>query len=320
MAWKGPVLEKDDPYGNSETDMTIKAVKHVQEAQIIPAKDYRQIKEMVYRYGGVESSIYMSMNDSSSKSINYNEEEYAYCYKGEKKPNHDVVIIGWDDNYSKELFQVENIEGNGAFICVNSWGTDFGFGGVFYISYYDDCIGTNSVCYTRIEDIDNYDNIYQSDLCGWTGTMGFQEKNTAYFANVYLAKSDENLEAVGFYSTTTDLEYQVFVCEDYKDQSSLNERNHIAAEGVIKNKGYYTIKLDKAYSVRESRKFAIIVKISKKDDKDTAQLIPVEMLTEGVEDKIDLSDGEGYFSSAGYYWSSAEKQNCNICLKAYTIN
>ena len=164
-----------------------------------------------------------------------------------------MVIIGWDDNYSKELFQVENIEGNGAFICVNSWGTDFGFGGVFYISYYDDCIGTNSVCYTRIEDIDNYDNIYQSDLCGWTGTMGFQEKNTAYF-------------------------------------------------------------------VRESRKFAIIVKISKKDDKDTAQLIPVEMLTEGVEDKIDLSDGEGYFSSAGYYWSSAEKQNCNICLKAYTIN
>ena len=40
-----------------------------------------------------------------------------------KKPNHDVVIIGWDDNYSKELFNDQShSEGDGAFICMNSWG------------------------------------------------------------------------------------------------------------------------------------------------------------------------------------------------------
>lgn len=319
-AWKGPVLEADDPYGDNVSEDTLKAVKHVQGVEIIPSKDYQQIKEMVYKYGGVESSMYMSMDNSSSKSIYYNESEAAYCYKGNNKANHDVVIIGWDDNYDKELFNDKTIEGNGAFICKNSWGEDFGFDGVFYISYYDDCIGTNNVCYTVVEDVDNYDNIYQSDLCGWTGTMGFKGKTSAYFANVYTAREDEKLRAVGFYGASTDLEYQVFVCEDYKGQESLNERNHVAAEGTIKNKGYYTIELDKEYNISKDSKFAVIVKISNMDDSEVFKLVPVEMITDFTKDKVDISDGEGYFSSMGYNWQSAEKQKCNICLKAYTNN
>ena len=35
--------------------------------------------------------------------------------------------------------------------------------------------------------------------------------------------------------------------------------------------------------------------------------------------QIDLSDGEGYISFEGQRWENVEeKQNCNICLKAYT--
>ncbi len=319
MAWKGPVLEEDDPYDNSKTDLSLQPVKHVQGAEIIPAKDYEQIKEKVFKYGGVESSMYMSMNNSASSSVYYNDTECAYCYKGDDKPNHDVVIIGWDDNYSKELFNDETIKEDGAFICRNSWGSSFGFDGVFYISYEDDCIGTNNVCYTDIEGVDNYDNIYQSDLCGWTGTMGFKGKKSAYFANVYTAEKTEKLQAVGFYSTTTELDYEIFVCENFADKNSLNERNHVAASGTIDNKGFYTIRLDKDYIIEENSKFAVVVKISNKKS-NVFKLIPVEMDANDMTGKVDLSDGEGYFSSAGYNWQSAEKQDCNICLKAYTSN
>ena len=31
----------------------------------------------------------------------------------------------------------------------------------------DTNVGTHNVVYTDIESADNYDNIYQSDLCGW---------------------------------------------------------------------------------------------------------------------------------------------------------
>ena len=54
-AWKGPVYEEDDPYGDNQTDASLTAVKHVQEMQIIDGKDYEKIKEAVFKYGGVQN-------------------------------------------------------------------------------------------------------------------------------------------------------------------------------------------------------------------------------------------------------------------------
>jgi hypothetical protein len=150
--------------------------------------------------------------------------------------------------------------------------------------------------------------------------MGFKGKNTAYFANVYTAEGKEKLQAVGFYATTTDLKYEVFVCENYGGITSLKNRNHVAASGTIENKGYYTIKLDKDYKIEGGNKFAVIIKISSQSDSDVFKLIPVEMDNGSIAGKLDLTDGEGYFSSEGYNWQSAEQQDCNICLKAYTSN
>lgn len=320
MAWKGPVLEQDDPYGSTEKKDNLECVKHVQGAEILPEKDYDQIKEMVYKYGGVESSMYMSLSNSKSKSIYYNESEYAYCYKGKKKPNHDVVIIGWDDNYAKELFNDETIEGDGAFLCMNSWGEDFGYNGTFYVSYYDDRIGTSNVCYTDVEDVNNYNNIYQSDICGWTGSMGFEGQSTVYFANAYTPSKNEKLQAVGFYAVTSGLKYEVFVDSNFVGETSLSERTHTAASGTLTNKGYYTIPLDKDYFVKKGQKFSVTVKITNTEDDDFFKLIPVEMNGSDDSYQVDLSDGEGYFSSTGNRWQSAENHDCNICLKAYTSN
>ena len=73
---------------------------------------------------------------------------------GQDKPNHDVVMIGWDDNYPKENVNVD-LEGDGAFICQNSWGSSCGDNGVFYVSYYDTNVGTHNVVYTDIDSTDN---------------------------------------------------------------------------------------------------------------------------------------------------------------------
>ena len=62
------------------------------------------------------------------------------------------------------------------------------------------------------------------------------------------------------------------------------------------------------------------MKVSKDKSEKFYKLIPVQMESKEMAVKIDLSDGEGYFSSQGYSWQSAEKQQCNICLKAYTKN
>ena len=78
-AWEGPVYEKDDPYGDGVTDDTLKPVKHVQEIQVIDGKDSEKIKEAVFKYGGVQSSLYSALKSSQSKSAFYNTDTNADC-------------------------------------------------------------------------------------------------------------------------------------------------------------------------------------------------------------------------------------------------
>ena len=164
LSWQGPVLESEDPYGDSWSPEGLSPALHLQEIQILPEKNYEAVKEAVYFTGGVQSSLYTSMADGEESSDYYNKEEGAYCYTGDRRPNHDVVIIGWDDDYPKENFPVQP-EGDGAFICANSWGGAFGEQGYFYVSYYDTNIGIHNIVYSRADSSDYYDKIYQTDLC-----------------------------------------------------------------------------------------------------------------------------------------------------------
>ncbi|MBU9738863.1 lectin like domain-containing protein [Diplocloster agilis] len=314
-SWQGPVLEEDDPYGDGYSPDGLKAVKHVQEIQIIEGKDFQRIKEAVYKYGGVQSSLYTSLTGSASRSMYYNQKKYAYCYIGTEKPNHDIVIIGWDDNYPKENFNTE-LEGDGAFICQNSWGEEFGDDGVFYVSYYDTNIGMHNVVYTSVEEPDNYDHLYQSDLCGWVGQVGYGS-DTAYFANVYQAEGAERLQAVGFYATGKDTEYEISVVRDFQGPDSLNQREYIQS-GYISNAGFYTIPLDAPADLVPGERFAVVVKIKTPN---SVHPIAIEYPADDVTMDVDLTDGEGYISLYGSTWDSLEENyQCNFCLKAYTDN
>ncbi len=306
-AWKGPVSDNSNGFG--------KVKKHLQSAQFLTPKDQEEMKRMVFKYGGVETSIYLQRSVSADGSPYYNSSAAAYAYEGDSEANHDVVVVGWDDNFPKENFPI-NVKRDGAFICLNSWGKDFGQNGLFYVSY--DCVafGEVSICYTQIDDVNNYDYIYQSDLCGWTGIMGYKNQSSAYFANVFKAKSDESIKAVGFYATEENSDFEVFVCDQYKGLNSLSTRGRAVAKASYDNKGFYTINLDKPYSIKKGQKFSIIVKAHNSNKK--MRLVPVETPSKSGKRKVNLKDGEGYISSDGMNWQSTEKQKCNVCLKAYT--
>lgn len=313
-AWQGPVLEEDDPYGDNQTVNGLSAVKHLEEAIILKDKNYEAIKSSVYKYGGVETVIYCDMKNATSSSYYYNRNRSSYYYNGDQTPNHDVVIVGWDDNYPKEYFNTEPA-GDGAFICKNSWGQDFGDEGFFYISYYDTNIGMNSVVYTKLGNSDNYDKIYQSDLMGEVGTMGFDDKPEAYFANVYTAGKNETLKAVSFYATGPKTTYDVYVVTDFTDASDLQQRIKVAS-GEMQYEGYYTINLNEAVPLPDDRKFAVVVHVNTQD---STMPIAIEYNNDEKTANFDITDGEGYISLYGTKWSSAEQENdCNVCLKAFT--
>ena len=312
-SWRGPVLEEEDPYGDGVTNEDAEVVYHLEDAMVLQSKDYNAIKKAVLKYGGVQTSIFTYLTSSYSSSYYYNADKAAYYFDGVGKSNHDVVIVGWDDNFPKGYFTTEP-PGDGAFICKNSWGENFGEDGYFYVSYYDSNIGVYNVVYSKIGDADNYDNIYQSDLLGWNGQLGY-ESESAYFANVYETDSREELNAVSFYATGKDTEYKVYLVKDYKSKEDLNRRELIKT-GYLEEAGYYTIDFDTGYELDANSKFAVVVYVSTKD----AELpIAIEYQSSSRRGNFILEDGEGYISMHGKEWKRCETtQKCNVCLKAFT--
>ncbi|MDD6183711.1 MAG: lectin like domain-containing protein, partial [Lachnospiraceae bacterium] len=180
-------------------------------------------------------------------------------------------------------------------------------------SYYDTNIGVHNVVYTGIEETDNYDSIYQSDLCGWVGQLGFN-KESIYGANVFEAEKAQKLKAAGFYATGKDTEYEVYVVRNFTDESSF-ERKEKVASGKLDNAGYYTIPFSKNIPVKEGERFSIVVYLKTPD---AVHPMAIEYKADATTSKVDLSDGEGYISTNGSVWENVEEtQECNLCIKAY---
>lgn len=286
--------------------------KHVQEVQFFDQEDTEEIKWAVYQHGGVTTSIYASVTTSNlERSPYYNKTSNAYCYRGKQDPNHDVIIIGWDDDFPADHF-VEKVPGDGAFICQNSWGEDFGEQGVFYISYYDANIGAQSAAYTGIEDTDNYDSIYQSDLCGWVGSLGYN-KERIMAANVFESRENQQIAAAGFYALGKNTSYQIYIVTDFQGVASLANRLPVAG-GSVENKGYYTIDFDQPVDVAGDR-FAVVVML---ETPGSTLPMAIEYRSGDRTENVDISDGEGYISNNGLDWERVEtKAEGNLCLKAY---
>ena len=82
------------------------------------------MKQHINDYGGIYAQIYGA---SLYNNECYNNKTGAlYCDDDTKyQINHSVLIVGWDDNYSKDNFiESKKPQNNGAWIIKNSWGTE----------------------------------------------------------------------------------------------------------------------------------------------------------------------------------------------------
>ncbi len=321
--WAGPLDEKSQPYPNPAVPENIntyvvpgsKAQVHVQDIYYIPERngslDNSSIKEHVMKYGAVEASI-------SYQAQFYNQSNYCY-YNNDSSSilNHDINIVGWDDNYTSTKFSTIP-PGSGAFICKNSWGTSFGENGYFYISYYDVKLGTDKSAVFTGEPVSDYYNIYQYDTLGVTSKFLFS--NEAWFSNVFVpdVTKNEKLAAVSFYTLEPNLTYEIYIETDYNSNGF--SRLTKVKTGTVSEAGYHTIKLDSTIAVNNTKKYAAAVRLVNPLGGQVS--LAAETPINGYSSKAKANQGESYYSYQGKTWNdiTLAKSNTNSCLKVLTAS
>ena len=304
-SWKGPVYEESN--GDE-------AVRHLQEAYFIDGQDFQEVKSAVLKYGSVQSSMYLSFENEGSLTEDYDLKHSSYFSREKMKANHAVLIVGWDDQYPKENFKVQP-QNDGAFICLNSWGEGFGESGYFYVSYEDVNIAEKSLVYTRLEPVGNYDHMYQSDLLGCAGMIGYDEDH-AWFANVYPSEANEHLKAAGFYIVDPDVDFEIYAVADLSDPSDLTNQAVYLSSGHCDRAGYYTVDFPEDVAVEAGNKFAVVIKIYSEKNQSR---FGAEYAASEATSQVDLTDGESYMSYNGEDWKSVESDyQSNLCLKVFT--
>ena len=325
LRWSGPINESDDPfedYGHTSRP-NLKPIKHVQDVLYVPLRlnylDINQIKAALMTYGALYTTI------CADNSFQYAPDYYLDIIS---ISNHAITLIGWDDNYSADNFAVRP-PGDGAFIIKNSWDTDYGYDGYWYISYYDKTFAgygldtLSAMAITNVEDATNYKTNYQYDILGNTfESIGF-ECSTAWFANQFTAKNNNPLSAFGLYT---------YGDSDYLVNITVNGVVKYIQEGIIKGAGYHTIKLDEFVELTKGDVFRVAVKLTTPI---TLFPIAIEAYRSSYSSGADAEEGQSFISSDGIEWNDLANykpavkfyeyayghtlQKANVCLKAYAV-
>lgn len=209
--------------------------------------------------------------------------------------NHEVSIVGWNDDYSADHFATKPVDENGnplngAWIVKNSWGPGKGGpdwvdeDGYFYISYYDQTISEFTSYQVDVPEngLFSYDNNYQYDFLGYKSFVSVppsEDNRGNKIANIFTAEKDEVLTAVSAITVDTNstVEIEIYKLADGADLSNAGEAvSTITAQPTYG--GYHTIALNKDVELKAGERFAVVETITG----DRGGYLPIEMGYSGM--------------------------------------
>ncbi len=281
-------------------------------------------------------------------------EDYTVCYYQDivaAATNHEVVIVGWDDDYPAENFGCSDQgaipPADGAWLCRNSYGSHWAGGdGYFWISYYDASVRYNSA---RIDGratvfdfapADNYENNYEYDgaaILGYvndsidgkglsTGKVASADSRR-WYANIFTAAANdaprgtEQLRAVATYTYSAGVPYTVSVYTGLTDAADPVSGTLAATQsGTFEFAGFHTVALTKPVSLREDERFSVVFSVG--GAADGSIYLPACYTSANWHSTNETLAGQSFASLDGKSWHDcSELKNApNVRIKAYTDN
>ena len=248
----GPVNEADVPYPSP--DLYVPDEKYamssnaaqVTGAYTIYPEDINGIKRAIMEHGGVAAGMYSKRGDyerdGETYSVRYNSETNAF-YGNYPRVNHQIMLVGWDDSFSRMNFSYDcQPEQDGAWLVRNSWGEDdYCLQGYFWMSYEDAGVLKNDLyAYDARTEINEY--CYSYDAYGIISDFQIVEGNHAVVSQAYMVDEGEYIKAVGVQLMSENIDAAVTVTDG--EASSYGEKH-------LTHAGFYLIPLETPLYVKE---------------------------------------------------------------------
>lgn len=212
----GTTTESDNPYPADNDPDKLPSVYTSIAAQITGAynldiSDRDQIKQQIMAHGAVKVSIWLP-DDPESRiysvgggRVGYNASTAA-LYGTNSVTNHDVLLVGWDDRYGTGNF----INGlrpktEGAWKVRNSWGTSWGKGGYFWLSYADASVSKAASFDADMTDKSDFCYSYDKSYAPTSIIADPEQPDKAAVRQKFTVDGQETLHAVGVETVTDGL-------------------------------------------------------------------------------------------------------------------
>lgn len=127
--------------------------------EFLNGRGERYLKEKISENGAIIAAIAIPSDGGLNNTKYYSGDKKSFVYTGGNNDSyHAISIVGWDDNYDRTNFNKDDNgkslgKKNGAWICKNSYGTDFGDDGYFYMSY------TTPILYAAALEVGNFSGL-----------------------------------------------------------------------------------------------------------------------------------------------------------------
>lgn len=296
-----------DRSGNLYTAETLSAARNI-------------IKEQLVVNGAVSSITAANQNQYYNTKQAFNGANYN-CNSTAERRDHAITIVGWDDNYSRDNFaDGAKPSTDGAYIVLNSYGTENFDNGYLYISYEDYFVESEIYGVQSTSKID-YDKIYQHDFYGGIFQVGTDQISEGYYGTSFRREDvgyEETLNYVGV-NLASYARLEVYV---NPNGTSMNKEELVkVAETDLLSSGYHRVSINPVKLKAEE--FAVVIKQSTNSDGFT---FTVEAKVNGTAFENVTSDGRCFYSVNGTTWtklsemgvSGVDIDSADLCIKAFT--